>query len=35
MEPSFASKLKAAAALQGQSLQAYLVHLLRTHVIEL
>lgn len=30
-----AKKLKAAAALEGQSLQAYLVHVLHTHVSEL
>ncbi|MGD9728592.1 MAG: hypothetical protein AB7G68_16495 [Nitrospiraceae bacterium] len=29
------NKLKAAAALQGQSLQTYLVHTLRAHVAEL
>jgi hypothetical protein len=30
-----AQKLKAAAALEGKSLQGYLVHLLRAHVAEL
>jgi hypothetical protein len=33
--PDLANKLKAAAALQGQSLQTYLVHTLRAHVAEL
>jgi hypothetical protein len=33
--PDLSNKLKAAAALQGQSLQVYLVALLRAHVAEL
>jgi predicted HicB family RNase H-like nuclease len=32
---ALAQKLKAAAALQGQSLQNYLVQMLRAHVTEL
>lgn len=33
--PELANKLKAAAALDGQSLQQYLVHLLQGHVVDL
>ena len=33
--PELANKLKAAAALDGQSLQRYLVHLLQGHVSDL
>ncbi len=33
--PDLAKKLKGAAALEGQSLQSYLVNLLRAHVADL